>query len=60
MNNGKSDYSIRLGMKFDTMKYQTPYPLCASATLREVNHPAIMQRLNFQFPIPHSQLQTPN
>ncbi|MBD2414274.1 hypothetical protein H6H01_26860 [Nostoc calcicola FACHB-3891] len=29
------------------MKSQTPYSLCASATLREGNHPAIMQRLDF-------------
>jgi hypothetical protein len=32
------------GMKCDVLKFQTPYSLCASAPLRDINHPAIMQR----------------
>jgi len=32
-------------MNFDVLKFLTPYSLCVSAPLREINHPAIMQRL---------------
>jgi len=31
-------------MNFDVLKFLTPYSLCVSAPLREINHPAIMQR----------------
>jgi len=31
-------------MNFDVLKFLTPYSLRVSAPLREINHPAIMQR----------------
>jgi hypothetical protein len=31
-------------MKLDMLKFQTLYPLCVSAPLRDRNHPAFMQR----------------
>ena len=38
---------LNKGMKFYVLKSKTPYPLCASAPLREKNHPAIIKHQNF-------------
>ncbi|MGH1394237.1 MAG: hypothetical protein ACRAVC_09385 [Trichormus sp.] len=35
---------LNQGMKLDILKFQTLYPLCVSAPLRDRNHPAFMQR----------------
>ena len=35
---------LNQGMKLDMLKFQTLYPLCVSAPLRDRNHPAFMQR----------------
>ncbi|EKF00482.1 hypothetical protein FDUTEX481_08914 [Tolypothrix sp. PCC 7601] len=35
---------LNYGMKFNSLQFKTPYSLCGSASLREINHPPFMQR----------------
>jgi hypothetical protein len=42
---------LNQGMKLDMLKFQTLYPLCVSAPLRDKNHPAFMQRRIFFLPV---------
>ncbi|WP_206758263.1 hypothetical protein [Nostoc sp. FACHB-190] len=40
----KKQALLNEGMNLMSWKFLTPYSLCVFAPLREINHPAIMQR----------------